>query len=108
MSITNKIQCNITKLWYGISQDRKEKLIKKHGSEENLIKNYICRDARNLIKQGYAKDKIPNLIANKNLQPKQHNQTKKIQNNDEYLKLINATSDDPDVFNFLNTGKQKI
>ena len=74
MSITNKIQCNITKLWYGISQDRKEKLIKKHGSEENLIKNYICRDARNLIKQGYAKDKIPNLIANKNLQPKQHNQ----------------------------------
>lgn len=107
MSITNKIQCNITKLWYGISQDRKEKLIKKYGSEEELIKKYICRDARTFIKQGYEISEIQQLVANKNLQPKQQNETKKACDEEEYLKLINQVPDDLDIFNFLNTGKTK-
>ncbi len=58
----NKLQCNVTGLWYGVSASRREKLIQKYGSFEQLVENYVSRDAVRLQKEGKSEDEIRAMV----------------------------------------------
>jgi hypothetical protein len=57
----NKIQCTITKQWFGITPDRLVKLLNNPGinNDEDILRStYICQAARTGIKQGLTIDDI--------------------------------------------------
>jgi len=54
----NKLKCNVTGLWYGVSAARRDKLIQKFGSFESLVEGYVSRDAVRLQKDGKSADEI--------------------------------------------------
>lgn len=54
----NYIQCTVSGRWCYITNQRISASIKKHGSYENVRSNYICRDARRLLKDGTSIEEI--------------------------------------------------
>ena len=54
MPSTKKITCVITGKPTVYSGDFLQKKITEYGSEENLIKFYICREVKSFLKKGYA------------------------------------------------------
>ncbi len=61
-NITNRIRCSVTGRWCYITNERLAAGIAKYGSLENLNKNYICRPAKRLIKEGKTPDDIRKMI----------------------------------------------
>jgi len=54
----NKLRCTVTGIEFGVSADRRAKLVQKFGSEEQLVAGYVSRIARNLQKQGLSDAEI--------------------------------------------------
>jgi len=95
----NKIQCSVTKEWFGISKARREKLIQEFGSEAELEKNYVCRMVKRLQKEGKSDEEIRKLaeageITSQTNAPKRTPKGAKAKPEE--------TPEDPDVAAFLN------
>ena len=58
----NKLRCNVTGLWYGVSKARRDKLIEREGSFEAVIENYVSRDANRLLKEGKSVEEIQAMV----------------------------------------------
>lgn len=56
--MSRKLICNITGKTLTASKQYYEKKVQKAGSEENLHRNYVCRDAKTLLKKGYNIDEV--------------------------------------------------
>jgi hypothetical protein len=67
----NKLQCSVTGLWFNTTcASRKRMIEKEFGSEENLTKNYVCKRARKLLKQGKTVEEIQAMVTNGELTSK--------------------------------------
>ena len=83
-----------------------EKLIQKWGSEAELLRNYVCRDARRLRKEGLSDDEIRMQAKKGLLQIKPQNKTAKLRKvllpDEQDLQIINQQPKDPQVIDFFN------
>ena len=59
---TNKLKCIITGRQLIATKDYYARKVEKSGSEEKLHATYICRDAKNLLKQGVSVDRIREIL----------------------------------------------
>lgn len=59
---TNKLKCIITGRELFATKDYYKRKIEKAGSEETLHKTYMCREAKNLIKQGTSVDRVREIL----------------------------------------------
>ena len=60
--MSRKLFCNITGKQLFASKDYYKKKVDAAGSEEELHKTYICREARGLLKKGHTIEDIRNAI----------------------------------------------
>lgn len=65
-----KLQCNISKLFYGVNTNRHKELIEQYGSLDNLESTYISRDAKRLLKEGKTEAEIRQMAINGTLTSK--------------------------------------
>ena len=61
-STNNKLQCIITGRQLIATKDYYKRKVEKAGDEETLHKTYICREAKNLIKQGISVDRTREIL----------------------------------------------
>mgnify|MGYP001202795869 CR=1 FL=1 len=59
---TNKLKCIITGRQLIATKDYYARKVEKAGNEEKLHETYICRDAKNLLKQGVSIDRIREIL----------------------------------------------
>lgn len=59
---TNKLKCIITGRQLIATKDYYARKVEKAGNEEKLHETYICRDAKNLLKQGVQVDRIREIL----------------------------------------------
>lgn len=57
-----KIKCTVSGLHYSVTTAHKQELVKRFGSEENLINSYVSRDAKRLMKEGKTAEEIQRLV----------------------------------------------
>ena len=62
MPTTKKIKCVITGKETIYSGDFLQKKINEYGSEEELLKYYICREVKSFLKKGYKVDDIRKIM----------------------------------------------
>ena len=60
----NRIKCSISGRWCYITNQRIAAGVKRHGSWEELCKNYVCRPAARLIREGKTPDEVREMAAN--------------------------------------------
>jgi hypothetical protein len=60
--IANRIKCSITGRWVYITNERITAGLSKYGSWDELCKNYICRPAKRLLKEGKSVDDIKKML----------------------------------------------
>lgn len=65
-----KLQCSVTGLWYSVTTNHKRELVEKFGSEDELTKTYVSRDARRLRKEGKTDVEIRQMVENGELATK--------------------------------------
>ncbi|MFW9948617.1 MAG: hypothetical protein ACFFKA_00655 [Candidatus Thorarchaeota archaeon] len=58
----NKIRCNVTGLWFGISKSRREKLLTQFNTMEELEEVYVSRVAKRYLKDGKSEEDIRALV----------------------------------------------
>lgn len=59
---SKKLECIVTGRRLIATKDYYAKKVKKAGSEEELHRTYICREAKNLLKSGTSVDKVRNIL----------------------------------------------
>jgi len=59
---TNKLKCIITGRQLIATKDYYARKVETAGSEEELHRTYICREAKNLVKQGCSVDRIREIL----------------------------------------------
>ncbi len=62
MPTTKKIICNITGKETVYSGDFLQKKIDEYGSEEDLLRLYICREVKSFLKKGYKIEDIRSIM----------------------------------------------
>ncbi len=62
MPTTKKITCVVTGKETVYSGDFLQKKINEYGSEEELLKYYICREVKSFLKKGYKVDDIRKIM----------------------------------------------
>lgn len=60
----NRIKCTITGRVCYITNQRIQAVTKKHGTWEDAVKNYVCRPAARLLREGKTADQIKEMVAN--------------------------------------------
>ena len=66
----NKIQCTITKLWFGVTPQVLAKRVEKSGRDEEYVRStYVCQAARKYLDQGYSNEKIIEMIESERKRP---------------------------------------
>ena len=106
----NKLKCTVTGEWYGVSKARREKLVAKFGSVDELEKGYVSRDGKRLLKEGHTAEEILEMakegkIPTKTITPKRDNTAKTAA--DEIIGTPLVAEDpkaDQDVKDFMATG----
>ncbi len=61
-STNNKLRCIITGRQLIATKDYYRRKVEKAGDEEKLHRTYICREAKNLIKQGISVDRTREIL----------------------------------------------
>ena len=59
---SKKLECIVTGRRLIATKDYYAKKVKKAGSEEELHRTYICREAKNLLRSGTSVDKVRNIL----------------------------------------------
>tara|TARA_R100000805_G_C3601395_1_gene102075 strand:- start:339 stop:710 length:372 start_codon:yes stop_codon:yes gene_type:complete len=110
---TRKLVCIVTGRALLATKDYFDKKVEKLGSEEEVLKTYICKEAKDLLKKGYTVEKIRELlnVDTKSLKEVSQDIIDDVVNaNKKYVKrLSNFTNTsnilnvktDPDVKNFI-------
>lgn len=60
---TTKLKCVITGRTLFATNDYYQRKVEQAGSEDKLRESYICKEAKNMIKQGYTVDKIREMLS---------------------------------------------
>lgn len=60
---TNKLKCIITGRQLIATKNYYARKVERAGSEEELHRTYICREAKNLIKQGVTVDRVREILS---------------------------------------------
>ena len=64
-SKTNKLKCIVTGRQLIATKDYYKRKVEKAGGEQQLHDTYICREAKNLLKQGVSIDRVRDLLDSK-------------------------------------------
>ena len=59
---TNKLRCIITGRQLIATQDYYKRKVEKAGGEDQLHETYVCREAKNLLKQGVSVERIREIL----------------------------------------------
>lgn len=59
---TTKLKCVVTGRTLFATKDYYDRKVEQAGSEEQLHATYICKEAKNMIKQGYTVEKIREVL----------------------------------------------
>lgn len=59
---TNRLRCIITGRQLIATQDYYKRKVEKAGSEQQLHDTYVCREAKNLLKQGVSVERIREIL----------------------------------------------
>lgn len=60
--MANKLTCIVTGRTLLATDDYYKRKVDKAGSEEELLRTYICREAKNMIKQGTTVDRVREVL----------------------------------------------
>jgi hypothetical protein len=60
--MTNKLKCIVTGRQLIATKDYYKRKVEKAGDEQTLHDTYICREAKNLLKQGVSVDRVRELL----------------------------------------------
>ena len=60
--MANKLTCIVTGRTLLATDDYYKRKVEKVGSEEELIRTYICREAKNMIKQGTSIERVREVL----------------------------------------------
>jgi len=61
-STNNKLRCIITGRQLIATKDYYKRKVEKAGGEDTLHRTYICREAKNLLKQGVSVDRVREIL----------------------------------------------
>lgn len=116
MTKSNKLKCIITGRTLIATKQYYERKVEKAGGEEQLHSTYVCREAKNLLKQGTSIEKIQQIldIDTSSLEPVDEHvlqqivqdlQTTKVKriNNIISARQTLATKTDPEIKKYINT-----
>lgn len=113
---TNKLKCIVTGRELIATTEYYKRKIDKAGDEDELHRTYICREAKNLIKQGTSVDRVreilnvnadqlsevPEDVIQSLLQDDKSTRLRRINSIVNTSNMINYKTD-PDVKNYINT-----
>lgn len=117
---TNKLTCIVTGKKLIATKEYYSRKVEKSGGEEELHRTYICREAKNMIKQGTSVDRIreildvgdsaqcdvPQDVIDEILQSNTRTNFKRINNLVSVNSMMN-TSTDPEVREYIDKLKRQ-
>lgn len=115
---TNKLTCIITGRKLIATKEYYERKVEKAGGEDQLHNTYICREAKNLLKQGSSVEKIrevldvdlsivgdvPQQVIDQVIEDATVRRARRINNIVNVSSMMNTTSD-PEVKQYINNLK---